>query len=127
MNEDNFANVDELGFSEPSTETTENEPQDVKFESQPQVEFKPEEVKTEEPTEVIEPEKPLEEPKNDVKVTNPPTQYDGESDIQFNLRKQIYDAGQAKAMATDPEEKSFLSEHIKGLRKQLGTHLPLRL
>lgn len=121
MNEDNFANVDELGFSEPSTESIENEIKDEKFESTPVVELKTPEVKVEDvPAEIKQEEKPLEEPKSDVKVTNPPTQYDGESDIQFNLRKQIYDAGQAKAMADTEEEKSFLSNHIKGLRKQLG-------
>lgn len=125
MNEDNFANVDELGFSEPSTESTENEPQDVKFEPTPQVEPKAPEEKVEEPKAEVKQETPTEEPKSDVKVTNPPTQYEGESEIQFNLRKQIYDAGQAKAMADTEEEKSFLSSHIKGLRKQLGKQEPV--
>ena len=115
-------NVEELGFPEISTEPTGN---DVKFESEPKVEFKEPVVEPTIPTEVpvslTEPAKEKEpEINQDVKVTNPPTRHTEESDIQFNLRKQIYDAGQAKAMTTSDEEKSFLSQHIKELRTNLA-------
>jgi len=72
----------------------------------------------------VEVETPVVETKQDtapeIKISDPPSQYDGESEIQYNLRKQIYDAGQAKAQAETTEEKSELAKHIKGLRMELG-------
>lgn len=79
-----------------------------------------------EPAKVEETEAEPEQPKSEtttepeVKISNPPSKYAGESDIQFNIRKQIYDAGQAKAQAETEEEKSALAQHIKGLRKELA-------
>lgn len=120
--------VDSLGFSETidesseATETntesaetvkeTEKEPdtkQEVKEESQ--------ETKVEE-TKEVEPD--TEKKAEDIKISNPPKKYEGETEIQHNLRTQIYNAGQAKAQAETEEEKSLLSQHISGLRKELA-------
>ena len=114
MNEETF-DVDSLNFPEDTTETTGNETvtPEPKVESDPVVE-----TPTAEPVKETAPvteEKPAE-----IKISDPPAKYEGESDIQYNLRKQIYDAGQAKAQATTPEEKSELANHIKGLRKELA-------
>lgn len=49
-----------------------------------------------------------------------PSRYESESDVQFNLRTQLFIAGQAKAKAEDPEEKSILAKHMKELRGELA-------
>lgn len=51
---------------------------------------------------------------------NPPTQYEGESETQYQIRTEIWRAGRAKAAAETEEEKSLISQHIKELRKGLG-------
>lgn len=112
-------NVDELGFSDPATDQPENEP----AAPAPAVTPEPATPAPVEPTTKSTPpvpDTPAAPVTSDVKVTNPPTQYEGESDIQFGFRKQIYDAGQAKAMAETDEERSVLSKHIKDLRKGLA-------
>lgn len=113
--------VDSLGFSETIDETvteTETAVEETKVETQAQ-----EEKETKEETQVE--EKPVVEEKKeavptDVRISNPPTRHEHETDIQFNLRTQIYNAGQAKAQAETDEEKSLLSKHISGLRKELA-------
>jgi len=116
-------NVSEFNFSDTETETTEKEEtQEVEANEQPEApkeETKEvaEEVKTEEPKE----EQPeTEKQEETVKISNPPSRYEGETDIQYNLRTQIFNAGQAKAQAQTEEEKSALSKHISQLRKELG-------
>lgn len=110
--------VDSLGFSDTVDETT------------PETETKVEETKVEETVEketqetqqkqeTVGETKPTEETK-EVRISNPPTRHENETDIQFNLRTQIYNAGQAKAQAETEEEKSELSKHISGLRKDLA-------
>lgn len=54
----------------------------------------------------------------DTKVSLP-ARYDGESDIQYNYRTELFLAGQAKAQATTPEEKSILAQQIKGIREAM--------
>lgn len=49
-----------------------------------------------------------------------PARFDGESEVQYNIRLEIFQAGQAKAAATTEEEKSVLTQQIKGLRKSLA-------
>lgn len=95
--------VDALNFPELTTETTGNDTQEVKQVAETPKETVPEPVtKTE--------EKPVDTPIDpvtpEIKISDPPSQYEGESDLQYNIRKQIYDAGQAKAQAETPEEKS---------------------
>lgn len=110
--------VDSLGFSDTVDETT------------PETETKVEETKVEETVEketqetqqkqeTVGETKPTEETK-EVRISNPPTRHENETDIQFNLRTQMYNAGQAKAQAETEEEKSELSKHISGLRKELA-------
>lgn len=48
-----------------------------------------------------------------------PARYDGESDVQYNYRTELFLAGQAKAQATTPEEKSILAQQIKGIREAM--------
>lgn len=111
--------VDALNFPELTTETPGNDTQEAKVEasvetpkeSTPEQETKTEEKSVETPQDPVAPE---------IKISDPPSQYEGESDLQYNIRKQIYDAGQAKAQAETPEEKSALANHIKGLRKELA-------
>lgn len=111
--------VDALNFPELTTEPTGNDTQDTvpaeiieaPKESTPEPVTKTEEKFVETPKDPATPE---------IKISDPPSQYEGESDLQFNIRKQIYDAGQAKAQAETPEEKSALAQHIKGLRKSLA-------
>jgi hypothetical protein len=112
--------VDALNFPELTTEPTGNDtqvveqaeqPAEAPKESVPELVTKTEEKSVETPTEPV---------KQEIKISDPPSQFDGESDLQYNIRKQIYDAGQAKAQAETPEEKSALAQHIKGLRKSLA-------
>lgn len=120
MEQETF-DVEALNFPELTAETQGNDTQE---------EVKPAETPVEAPKETVpEPvtkteEKPVETPTDpvtpEIKISDPPSQYDGESDLQFNIRKQIYDAGQAKAQAETPEEKSALAQHIKSLRKELA-------
>lgn len=49
-----------------------------------------------------------------------PSRYESESDVQYNLRTQLFIAGQAKAKAETPEEKSILAKHMKELRGELA-------
>jgi hypothetical protein len=107
--------VDALNFPELTTETTGNDAQVVEQETPK--ESTPEQVTKTEETSVEAPKDPV---TPEIKISDPPSQYDGESDLQYNIRKQIYDAGQAKAQAETPEEKSALSQHIKSLRKELA-------
>lgn len=115
MEQETF-DVDALNFPELATETPGNDKQEVKQPDEPKVETPEQEVKTE--------EKSVEQPKEpvtpEIKISDPPSQYEGESDLQYNIRKQIYDAGQAKAQAESSEEKSALAKHIKSLRKELA-------
>lgn len=115
--------ADELGFPSldeqvvtPQVEATPVEtPQTT-----PAVEIKVEETLVEK-TETVEQKAPETETEvKEIKISNPPVQYEGESDIQFNLRTQLYNAGQAKAQATTDEEKSVLTQHMKELRKEMG-------
>lgn len=81
-----------------------------------------EEVSTDKPVEKEEDKKEettVEQPKDEKKVI-PPTQYEGESETQFNLRLQLFNAGQAKANATTEEEKSLLTEEIKKIREAMS-------
>lgn len=57
-------------------------------------------------------------PAVDTKVTLP-ARADGESDLQYNLRMELFNAGQAKAAAETPEEKSILAQQIKGIREAM--------
>ena len=126
MNDETF-DADALNFPELTADPTGNEPQveepkvetvvvepkvDTKVETK--VDTKPTEEKTEpvapNPTEV----------KETISISDPPSKYEGESDIQHKLRTDIWLAGQAKAQAETPEEKSALAQHIKGLRKELA-------
>lgn len=112
MNEETF-DVDSLNFPEDTTVTQGNDA------------VTPEPVVVSDPVEVETPVVAKEEPKapevsKEIKISDPPSKFEGESDIQFNLRKQIFDAGQAKAQAQTPEEQSELAKHIKGLRKELA-------
>ncbi len=112
--------VDSLGFSDTVDETTpetETKVEETKVEET--VEKEQEETKQEVKEETVEETKPTEETK-EVKISNPPTRHENETDIQYNLRTQIYNAGQAKAQAETEEEKSLLSKHISGLRKELA-------
>lgn len=93
-----------LAFEDPTVETTEQNLE------KPEVTEKTEEVK-----EVQKNEEKVEE----VKTAIPPTKFDGESDVQYNLRLQLFNAGLAKATATD-EEKSIINEQIKNIRSQLS-------
>lgn len=106
----------ELGF--PSLEETQPAPEvkEIPIEAEVKTETIPKEESVKET--VVTPDK--NEEVKDVKISNPPVQYDGESDIQFNLRTQLYNAGQAKAQAETDEEKSVLSKHMKDLRKEMG-------
>lgn len=108
--------VDALNFPEHTTEQTGNDTQE-------KVEAPVEAPKESTPEPVI-PAEPAEIPKDpvtpEIKISDPPSQFQGESDLQYNIRKQIYDAGQAKAQAETPEEKSALTNHIKSLRKELA-------
>ena len=106
--------VDALNFPELTTEPTGNDTQEIVEQSEPQKEL-PVEIKTEQPVET-----PKDTVTPEIKISDPPSQFEGESDLQYNIRKQIYDAGQAKAQAETPEEKSALAQHIKGLRKSLA-------
>lgn len=54
----------------------------------------------------------------DTKVSLP-ARYDGESDVQYNYRTELFLAGQAKANATTEEEKSILAQQIKGIREAM--------
>lgn len=108
--------VDSLGFSDTVDETTtETETKVEETKAEETVEKETQEPKQE----TVEETKPAEE-KKEVKISNPPTRHEGETDIQFNLRTQMYNAGQAKAQAETEEEKSLLSKHISGLRKELA-------
>lgn len=81
-----------------------------------------EEVSTDKPVEKEEDKKEettVEQPKDEKKVI-PPTQYEGESETQFNLRLQLFNAGQAKANATTEEEKSLLTEEMKKIREAMS-------
>lgn len=130
---DEMFDVDALNFPELPTEPV--TPESVTFKGDekatetpvtiPETPAKETVDKTEEkPVEVVPKEPVKEEPqvptKPEIKISDPPSKFEGESDIQFNLRKQIYDAGQAKAQAETPEEKSALAKHIKTLRGELG-------
>lgn len=108
-----------LNFPELTAEPTGNDTQEVKVETPVEApkESIPEPVTKTEEKSVEAPQDPA---TPEIKISDPPSQYDGESDLQYNIRKQIYDAGQAKAQAETPEEKSALTNHIKGLRKELA-------
>jgi hypothetical protein len=105
-----------LNFPELTDEVTGNEPQ-----VEPVVEVK-EDPKPETTVEPVTPEpKPTEPEVTDkISISDPPSKYEGESDIQHKLRTDIWLAGQAKAQAETPEEVSELAKHIKGLRKELA-------
>lgn len=107
--------VDTLNFPELTTEPTGNDTQEVKADIEAPKEVVPEQV-----TETVQVEEQKEPVTPEIKISDPPSQYEGESDLQYNIRKQIYDAGQAKAQAETPEEKSALTQHIKSLRKELA-------
>lgn len=126
MEEPKF-DVEALNFPELTTEPTGNETQ-VEV---PKVEVTPVEptvaptVKEEPVAEPVTPEPTQKDttPTEAIKISDPPSKYEGESDIQHKLRTDIWLAGQAKAQAESPEEKSELAQHIKGLRKELAiTH-----
>lgn len=59
-----------------------------------------------------------EAPKED-KVARQPTRYEGESDTQYSLRVQLFNAGLAKSQAETDEEKSLINERIKEIRSQM--------
>lgn len=67
------------------------------------------------PTNTPAPE-PVKEPEVPVVTVKVPARADGESDLQYNLRTELFNAGQAKAAATTEEEKSILALQIKGIR-----------
>lgn len=95
--------------------------EDIKFEDTPNEPTTP--VVPETPAESIEQaEAPVATPEPEVteKKRTPPTRHDGETETQFNLRVQIYQAGQAKAEAKTEEEKSFLSRELNKLRSGLA-------
>jgi hypothetical protein len=121
MNDETF-DTDALNFPELTVEPTGNEPQEVPKVQEAPKEVKVEEIKTPEP--VVEPvtPEPTQEPevKEKISISDPPSKYEGESDIQHKLRTDIWLAGQAKAQAETPEEISELAKHIKGLRKELA-------
>jgi len=62
-----------------------------------------------------------EEPKQDDKVAKQPERFDGESDTQYSLRLQLFNAGLAKSQAETEEEKSLIAERMKDIRKQMYT------
>lgn len=117
MNDEQF-DTDALNFPELTVEPTGNEPQ-----VEPKVET-PTLPETPVIPVVVEPDKTeptlKEEPVKEILISDPPSKYEGESDIQHKLRTDIWLAGQAKAQATTPEEVSELAQHIKGLRKELA-------
>jgi len=113
MEQETF-DVESLNFPEATTVTEGNDQPVTATPSVPETPVVPVETKEV----VTEPVKTEATP--EIKISDPPSKYEGESDIQFNLRKQIFDAGQAKAQAESPEEKSELAKHIKGLRTELA-------
>lgn len=117
MEQETF-DVDSLNFPEETTVSTGN---DEPVKEEPKVEAEPVIADPVKPEKVeIQPEVKPEPDTSNIKISDPPSKYEGESDIQFSLRKQIFDVGQAKAQAETPEEKSELAQHIKGLRKELA-------
>ena len=110
--------VDSLGFSDTVDETITTETE-TKVEETKVEESVAQEKEIEQKQETVEETKTTEETK-EIRISNPPTRHPNETDIQFNLRTQMYNAGQAKAQAETPEEKSELSKHISGLRKELA-------
>lgn len=105
----------------------------IKFDDQPSdkkeqpSEVPADPVPTEKAADTPAPETPSEtlpENNDSTKKSSLPARYDGESDIQYNLRVQLALAGQAKADATTEEEKTVLGEEMKRLRGQLSGKKP---
>ena len=114
MEKDHF-DTEALNFPELTVEPTGNEPQ-VEIPVEVKEDIKVDPVVAEPVT----PEPALKEEPSTISISDPPSKYEGESDIQHKLRTDIWLAGQAKAQATTPEEVSELAQHIKGLRKELA-------
>lgn len=83
------------------------------------------------PTEQKAPEPTTPEPKQEEKTPSPevnteakgsslPTRFEGESDVQYELRTKLFIAGQAKANAETPEEKSLISQEMKRIRGDMA-------
>ena len=72
------------------------------------------ETQEQKPEEVKEPE-----PVNEDKVARQPVRYEGETDTQYSLRLQLFNAGLAKSQAETEEEKSLINDHIKEIRSKL--------
>lgn len=101
--------LDGITFDAPTSETPEQKtPIDPVPAPAPEVPVTPT------PTPAAETPAPTEQ-----KVT-PPARYDGESDIQHNLRTQLFFAGQAKANAGTEEEKTILGQEMKRIRENLA-------
>ena len=49
-----------------------------------------------------------------------PSRFDGEGDVQYDLRTKLFVAGQAKANAVSDEEKSILSQEMKRIRADIA-------
>lgn len=101
--------LDGITFDAPTSETPE-----PKTPIDPVPAPAPETPVTPTPAPVVETPAPTEQ-----KVT-PPARYDGESDIQHNLRTQLFFAGQAKANAGTEEEKTILGQEMKRIRENLA-------
>lgn len=114
--------VDSLGFSDTIDETvsaeTTNQEQTEKVEETQEKEQEQEQKQETRQSEEVK-ETPVEQSK-EVSISNPPRRHGNETDIQYSLRTQIWNAGQAKAQAETEEEKSLLAKHILGLRKELA-------
>lgn len=64
-------------------------------------------------------ETPAPAPQEPAKVL-PPTRHENESEIQFNLRTQLFMTGQAKANAESDEEKTILGKEMRRIRESLS-------
>jgi len=120
MEKDQF-DVEALNFPELTNDTPTGNEQAVPTPSVPETpEVKTEVIPEVKPEVKTEPEVKPEEKTETISVSNPPSRYENESDIQFKIRTDIWMVGQAKAQAETPEEKSELAKHIKGLRRELA-------
>lgn len=54
------------------------------------------------------------------KATVLPSRFEGESDVQYNLRTKLFITGQAKAKAETPEEKSLIAQEMSRIRDELA-------
>lgn len=93
----------------------------ITFDDEPSVVPEPKPVTPEEPKAPVTP--PVEVKKEEVPAKAEPTlpsRFDGESDMQYDLRTKLFLAGQAKANAPTDEEKSLLSQEMKKIRGEIA-------